>query len=184
MGRAFLVLLLLFAVVSLGGHPDSAHPAKSLARRAEKLCPTGSFECVGYCCVGNSCCAHGAEPCCVNEGLCREFENAPLCCVMGKNCGDSLSSASSPSPTSSSASSGSSTSLSTVTSQSSSSNQTSSVTSPPSSLIPTETTVPAEKEGDGKLELSDRIALGVGIAVGVPSALAAIMQMWKQCKRG
>lgn len=44
----------------------------------------------------------------------------------------------------------------------------------------TETTVSAEKENDGKLELSDRIALGVGIAVGVPSALAAMLQMWRQ----
>jgi hypothetical protein len=29
------------------------------------VCPTGGTECVGHCCVGQSCCAHGVVPCCL-----------------------------------------------------------------------------------------------------------------------
>lgn len=31
----------------------------------QSLCSPGATECVGHCCVGNSCCSHGAVPCCL-----------------------------------------------------------------------------------------------------------------------
>ncbi|EFI27447.1 hypothetical protein CC1G_14919 [Coprinopsis cinerea okayama7 len=160
----YLFFQVTFAFVVDVQHSHAHHDLAQ--RQSVRLCPAGSLECVGYCCIGDSCCSHGAEPCCIAGASCQVFDHAPLCCVKGVNCGEVLSSVAAPTPTSTVGLPPPQSSISSISSAS----------------IPTpspSSTNSDEESSSNKLQLSDRIALGVGIAVGVPSALAAIIQMWK-----